>query len=47
MGSVRYPYCMYPKVIKIEGRDIGEWGDEHPLNNHATSDEEYERLFGN
>ena len=34
-----------PSVMAIEGRDIGEWDDSHPLNNSNTSDAEYARLF--
>lgn len=38
--------CISPRVKKIEIKDIGEWTDDHPLNKHATCDEEYRRLFG-
>ena len=42
----KYPnWCIIPSVKKIEERDIGEWDDNHPLNNSDTCDAEYERLF--
>lgn len=34
-----------PTVMSIEGRDIGEWTDDHPLNKHDTAEAEYKRLF--
>jgi hypothetical protein len=34
-----------PTVISIEGRDIGEWTDNHPLNKRSTADAEFKRLF--
>jgi hypothetical protein len=44
--NVRYPnHCIYPHVMRIESRDIGEWSDEHPLNSRATMEDEYARLF--
>ncbi len=42
----RYPnHCMSPKVVKTESRDIGEWSDDHPLNNRTTADAAYAELF--
>lgn len=44
--NVRYPNdCIIPDVKAIEAREIGPWDDGHPLNNRATSDAEYKRLF--
>lgn len=37
--------CIYPKVVNIESADIGEWTDEHPLNNSNSMLREYNRLF--
>lgn len=37
--------CIHPIVKKIEGVDIGEWSDNHPLNHRKSSEEEYRRLF--
>jgi hypothetical protein len=34
-----------PTVISIEGRDIGEWTDDHPLNRKSTAEAEFKRLF--
>lgn len=42
----RYPNrCINPEVKDIKTVDIGEWSDDHPLNNMTTCDEEYKRLF--
>uniref|UniRef100_A0A6H1ZV60 Uncharacterized protein n=1 Tax=viral metagenome TaxID=1070528 RepID=A0A6H1ZV60_9ZZZZ len=47
MENVRYPNCciINLRVKDIEGVDIGEWSDDHPLNNSNTENEEYGRLF--
>ena len=37
-------HCISPEVKSIQSCDI-EWADDHPLNNHSTSDAEYARLF--
>ena len=37
--------CISIKVKNIEGKDIGEWHDDHPLNKRLTCDEEYRKLF--
>ena len=32
--NARYPNrCIMPEVMSIKHADIGEWSDEHPLNN--------------
>lgn len=37
---------VYPgDVMKMESVDIGEWYDEHPLNNKSTFEAEFNRLF--
>ena len=36
---------IYPSVLSIETVDIGEWDDDHPLNNRNTMKEECDRLF--
>lgn len=42
-----YPnHCINPHVAEIESAEIGEWDDDHPLNNPQTMEEEYHRLFG-
>lgn len=44
--ETRYPNrCISPEVMSIEGKDIGEWHDEHPLNQLSTSKEYYTQLF--
>ena len=37
--------CITPVVMSVVSRDIGEWDDDHPLNNSKTRDDEYLRLF--
>ena len=45
--NARYPnHCISPQVKAIEVRDVGEWTDDHPLNNPGTADAELRRLFG-
>lgn len=45
--STRYPNdCIHPDVHSIEEADIGEWTDDHPLNNRTSAKAEYRRLFG-
>ena len=47
LENARYPnHCLNPGVMKIEAREIGEWDDDHPLNNRATKEAEFRRLFG-
>ena len=36
---------LYPTVITMESRDLGEWYDDHPLNKKETYLAEFERLF--
>ena len=44
--SVRYPnHCINPRVQSSEGVDLGEWDDDHPLNQLDTAEEEFARLF--
>lgn len=39
-------HCLSPEVLKIEGKDIGEWEDEHPLNILSTRVAEINKIFG-
>jgi hypothetical protein len=42
--NARYPNrCISPDVKAIDGREIGAWSDDHPIN--IDSDAEYRRLF--
>lgn len=44
--NTHYPNrCISPKVKRIEGRDIGEWSDDNPLNSRSASDETFRKLF--
>jgi hypothetical protein len=43
LNNVKY---LYPSVMSIESREIGEWDDDHPLNKHDLWMEEMQRLFG-
>ena len=46
LENIQYPNrCIYPDVKNIEGRDIGEWHDDHPFNSCRKSDSEYRRIF--
>jgi hypothetical protein len=36
---------LYPTIITMESRDLGEWYDDHPLNKKETNLAEFERLF--
>jgi hypothetical protein len=36
---------IYPRVLSIKTVDIGEWDDNHPLNNKNTVISECEKLF--
>lgn len=44
--NAHYPNrCISPDVYKIETVDIGEWSDDHPLNQTETAHLEWKRLF--
>lgn len=44
--NVRYPNdCISVEVHDIESAEIGEWDDDHPLNQTATAINEWRRLF--
>lgn len=44
--NIKYPnWCISPKVMSCEGKEIGEWSDDHVLNISATHKEEFNRLF--
>jgi hypothetical protein len=44
--NVHYPNrCIAPDVVSIETVDVGEWNDDHPLNNRNTAPAEWKRLF--
>lgn len=40
--SMKY---LMASVVDSESVDIGEWDDDHPLNNSDTSEAEFNRLF--
>ena len=42
LNNVRY---INAHVKSVKSADIGDWDDDHPLNNRKTADKEYERLF--
>ncbi|TXH48107.1 MAG: hypothetical protein E6Q97_25575 [Desulfurellales bacterium] len=45
--NARYPNrSISPSVISVESKGIGEWSDDHPLNNADTADEFARNLFG-
>jgi hypothetical protein len=44
--NVRYPnHALSPVVLSIIGRDIGEWHDDHPLNQTKGIAAEVKRIF--
>lgn len=44
--NTHYPNrCISPEVFKIETVDIGEWYDDHPLNQITTAQKEWINLF--
>lgn len=43
LENVKY---LYPSVMSIQSRDIGEWDDDHPLNHRDTVRQTYDELFG-
>jgi hypothetical protein len=38
---------LYPTVMSIQSKEIGEWNDDHPLNKKDTVKQTYEELWGN
>ena len=46
LESTKYPnWCISPQIKACEEADIGEWEDDHPLNQASTHEAEYKRLF--
>jgi hypothetical protein len=46
LENARYPnHCISPEAHGYREADIGEWNDDHPLNNAATTEAEWTRLF--
>jgi hypothetical protein len=46
LENTKYPNrCISPDVLSVETREIGEWHDDHPLNDEATAAAEITRLF--
>ena len=43
MDNVKY---LNTQLMSSKQVDIGEWSDDHPLNNRDTATAEYHRLFG-
>lgn len=44
--DARYPNrCIAPQVMAIDGREIGDWHDDHPLNKTDQYENEFKRLF--
>lgn len=38
-------HCINPQVVSVETREIGEWTDDNPLNQHKTFLSTFEKLF--
>ena len=46
LENTKYPnYCIYPDVLTIEGKDIGEWDDQLPINYTDRRRSEINKLF--
>jgi hypothetical protein len=46
LEETHYPNrCISPEVASIETVDIGEWDDDHLLNNYTTAEAEWRRIF--
>ncbi len=46
LENVNYPNdCLAPKVMRIQEREIGEWSDDHPLNQIDTMEAAYKEFF--
>lgn len=44
--TARYPNrCIMPHVMNVETANIGEWREDHPLNQIPEQEAEFERLF--
>lgn len=44
--NTHYPNrCINPEVVNIETVEIGEWSDDHPLNQTDTAMKEWIRIF--
>jgi len=48
LENTKYPnHCFNGlSVMSVIAKDIGEWSDEHPLNQTGSHEDEYRRLFG-
>jgi len=45
LENTKYPnWCIYPRVVRCRTEDIGEWSDDHPLNQSGTDVKEYFEL---
>jgi hypothetical protein len=44
--NTRYPnHCISPQVMSAEVKEIGDWDDDHLLNDQETCKQEFNRLF--
>ncbi len=44
LEDANYPNdCISPTVVEVQGFDIGEWDDDHPLNSMNATLEELEK----
>ena len=43
LENVKY---LYPTIMSIQSKDMGEWDDDHPLNHRDTMKQTYDELFG-
>lgn len=46
LENTKYPnYCINPQVMRVDEREIGEWHDDHPLNNRDKVQQSYLDTF--
>lgn len=42
LANTHYPnYCISPRVVAAEEKDIGVWSDDHPMNRDIVASENY------
>ncbi len=46
LENTKYPnHCIAPSVFSVETVELGEWEDDHPLNNITTAHDMWCELF--
>jgi hypothetical protein len=46
LENANYPNdCISPRVHDVKVHDIGDWSDDHPLNQNSTFEEAYKKII--